>query len=157
MAENPHLSENERIRIVASEALADPTLPQGSRYLLEAMLRSPGDLTWRDVLPVVSRAQRLNLYLPSAFIYLVADVKVEQGPMQKPFSAIASVVLGFLVGLTGIAHAETQGQCYAKCYAIAKPCDGRAECNIKSNGCYDRCDRPPAPAPPVVVASLKVR
>lgn len=62
-----------------------------------------------------------------------------------------AVALLFLL-YPGSVHADSA--CYAKCYAIAKPCNGRAECNTKSNGCYDRCDLAPAPlGPPPVVAS----
>ena len=56
------------------------------------------------------------------------------------------VALVLLVLCGGVARADNA--CYAACYAIAKPCFNRAECNAKSNGCYDRCDKAPPPPPP---------
>ena len=69
---------------------------------------------------------------------------------------VIAILIGVLVlGAAGAARADNA--CYAICYEMAKPCNGRVDCNQKSGGCYDACDTdPPAPAPslpPPIVAS----
>lgn len=55
------------------------------------------------------------------------------------------------------AATEAQPGCYARCYRVARPCFGRTDCNRRSGGCYDRCDRRDQPAPALPPAPIRWR